>query len=130
MAMDTAARRDRLRARLAAAGLDALLVTDLVNVSYLTGFTGSAGRLLVATDTSSDRFVTDGRYEQQAVEEVSGVRHVISRDDDWLAPALQGRTSLGLESRSVSWEDARTLIDLLPGVDSGRLRVTWSRSEQ
>ena len=42
-AMDVAGRAGRLRAALADAGIDALLVTHLVNVRYLTGFTGSAG---------------------------------------------------------------------------------------
>ena len=44
------ARRDALRALLPAAGVDALLVTDLVNVRYLTGFTGSNAALLVHAD--------------------------------------------------------------------------------
>ena len=42
-----AERRDRLRAAARTAGLDAVLATRLVNVRYLTGFTGSAGMLFV-----------------------------------------------------------------------------------
>jgi Xaa-Pro aminopeptidase len=38
-------RRDRLRRRMEAAELDAMLVTDLVNVRKLTGFTGSNAAL-------------------------------------------------------------------------------------
>ena len=45
--MSSAARRASLRALLSARGLDALLVTDLVNIRYLTGFTGSSAALLV-----------------------------------------------------------------------------------
>ena len=61
--MDVAGRLGRLRDALAAgaadAGTDALLVGNLTNVRYLTGFTGSAALLLV---TPSDTvFVTDGR---------------------------------------------------------------------
>ena len=56
-------RRDALRALLPAAGVDALLVTDLVNVRYLTGFTGSNAALLVHVDgDAASRFCTDGRY--------------------------------------------------------------------
>ena len=42
----------RVRARSAAAGVDALLVTDLTNVRWLTGFTGSAGRVRRSCPTS------------------------------------------------------------------------------
>ena len=48
--MDVAARLPRLRARLDDAGCEALLVTNLKNIRYLTGFTGSAGLLLVLPD--------------------------------------------------------------------------------
>ncbi len=45
-----AARRAALRALLPGAGVDALLVTDLVNIRYLTGFTGSNAALVVHAD--------------------------------------------------------------------------------
>ena len=48
--MTISQRRDRLRARLVAAELDAMLVTDLVNVRYLSGFTGSNAALLIRAD--------------------------------------------------------------------------------
>ena len=50
-----AARRDLLRDRARAAGLDAVLVTRLVNVRYLTGFTGSNGALLLRPDPAGGR---------------------------------------------------------------------------
>ncbi len=43
-------RRAALRAELVDRGLDALLVTDLLNIRYLTGFTGSAGLVVVTPD--------------------------------------------------------------------------------
>ena len=58
----------RLRASLAAEGADAILVTRLPNVRYLTGFTGSAGLLLVTAEDAI--FVTDGRYREQAGEQL------------------------------------------------------------
>ena len=58
-------RRDRLREQLTARDVDAALVTDLVNVRYLTGFTGSNGALLVHA-TGAAAFATDGRYTGQA----------------------------------------------------------------
>ena len=50
--------------------LDALLVTDLVNVRYLTGFTGIERR--VRRRAATRAFVTDFRYVEQAGEQVPG----------------------------------------------------------
>ena len=47
--MEVASRLDRLRSEFDDAGVDALLITQLPNVRYLTGFTGSAGMLPVTT---------------------------------------------------------------------------------
>lgn len=47
----------------------ALVVTGLANLRYLTGFTGSAGILLLSSDPP-DTLITDGRYDVQAREEV------------------------------------------------------------
>src|SRR5947209_9845860 len=66
--MDVAGRVPRLRERLDGAGCDALLVTRLVNIRYLTGFTGSAALLLVRRDDLL--FVTDGRYRDQSALEL------------------------------------------------------------
>ena len=68
-ALDVGSRLGRLQERLADAAIDALLVSKLANVRYLTGFTGSAGVLLVTRDGA--RFVTDGRYTQRAHEELA-----------------------------------------------------------
>ena len=50
--------------------IDVLIITNLLNIRYLTGFTGSAGTLLIASPShSSDDFgllCTDGRYGEQA----------------------------------------------------------------
>src|SRR3954447_13413747 len=52
-------RRARLRTLLAARGLDALLVSSLVNVRYLSGFVGSNGGLLVLTGSDDAVLATD-----------------------------------------------------------------------
>ena len=62
--MDVPGRVARLRAGFEAAGCEALLVTHLTNIRYLTGFSGSSALLLVQPDSLT--FVTDGRYEEQA----------------------------------------------------------------
>lgn len=63
-------RVDRLLGKLAEEQLDALLVTNLTNVHYLTGFTGTSGLALISPDRQL--FLSDFRYEQQATEQVSG----------------------------------------------------------
>ena len=66
----SAARADALLARLGERGLDGLLVTDLVNLRYLTGFTGSNGLALLTPERRV--FVSDFRYVEQAAAELDG----------------------------------------------------------
>ncbi|TQN43281.1 Xaa-Pro aminopeptidase [Blastococcus colisei] len=73
-----AGRRDALRRVAAERGLDAVLVTNLLNVRYLTGFTGSNGVLLVHA-SGADLFGTDGRYTTQAQTQVPGVEVLVDR---------------------------------------------------
>jgi len=70
--VDHGLRRGRLAERLGELGVESLLVTELPNVRYLSGFTGSNGALLVAPTASV--FFTDGRYAEQARREVPDVR--------------------------------------------------------
>jgi Xaa-Pro aminopeptidase len=67
-------RSDRLTAQLAERGLDALLVTDLVNVRWLTGFTGSNGLAVVGPDDQR-LFLTDFRYLTQSGEQLDAGWH-------------------------------------------------------
>lgn len=62
----------RLRALMRRSGRECLLVTSLPNIRYLTGFTGSAARLLVAEGEAL--IVTDARYRIQAEREAGGCR--------------------------------------------------------
>jgi Xaa-Pro aminopeptidase len=63
-----AARTQRLIELLDDAGVDTLLVTDLISLRYLTGYSGSNGLALIAKD--SRIFVTDFRYQEQVEDEV------------------------------------------------------------
>ena len=67
--MDLPQRTKRLREQLSETGCEALIVSDLVNVRYLTGFSGSAGLLMVKEDDAV--LVTDGRYKDQAKKELA-----------------------------------------------------------
>jgi Xaa-Pro aminopeptidase len=72
------ARRRRLADIMVERGFDAVLVTDLVNVRYLSGFTGSNAALLVSADATSV-LATDGRYQDQSASEAADVERVITR---------------------------------------------------
>jgi Xaa-Pro aminopeptidase len=114
MPMDVAGRLDRLRSLLAEARCEALLVTSLVHVRYLSGFTGSAGVLLVGTDQGL--LVTDGRYGEQAADQVdeAGVEVVIEVATDQrpvLTDATKHLSTLGLEAAHVTWAQQRTFED-------------------
>jgi Xaa-Pro aminopeptidase len=59
--------------------LDAMLVTDLNNVRYLSGFTGSNAALLVFGDDRAPVLSTDGRYRTQAANQAPDLEVVIER---------------------------------------------------
>jgi Xaa-Pro aminopeptidase len=109
-------RRRRLAALLPAE-VDALLVTSLLNVRYLTGFTGSNGAVLVGRDGTA-AFATDGRYLIQASEEVPDIEVVDAR-----AVALgllehamtMGLGRLGIEPADVTLDLHGALLDRAAG---------------
>ncbi|HSK50479.1 MAG TPA: Xaa-Pro peptidase family protein [Solirubrobacterales bacterium] len=75
-------RGDRLEALLAESELDRYLVTDLVNVRYLTGFTGTNGACVCGPGVRV--FLTDFRYTERAAAEVEGWE-AVTVSLDWLA---------------------------------------------
>ena len=116
-------RRDALRGLLTQAGVEALLVTDLLNIRYLTGFTGSnAALLLHAGGDEPTLFCTDGRYTTQAAAEVPDLATVVDRAS---AAALARRAAAevktygrtGFESQYVSVEEHETLKVRFDGVE-------------
>jgi Xaa-Pro aminopeptidase len=64
-------RRKKLRSLLQEAKVDALLVTNFTNVTYLTGFTGDDSYLLATLD--GETLITDPRYTTQLEEECPGL---------------------------------------------------------
>ena len=93
-------RGDRLEGLLAEAKLDRFLVTDLTNVRYLTGFTGTNGACVCGPGVRL--FLTDFRYTERAAAEVEGWE-TLTIGNDWLkgiAERLRGRT--GFEDDEVS----------------------------
>lgn len=111
-------RRSRhLRGLFAKAGVDALLVTNLTNIRYLTGFTGSAASLLVTVEKMLA--VTDGRYRAQIAEQSQAADVTLEvfvgnpvEQDEQLLRVAPDRT--GLEASSVSWARQRRLAERHP----------------
>src|SRR3712207_3721626 len=102
-------RADRAAALLPERELDCLLVTNLVNVRYLTGFTGTNGGCVV---TPGERFfLTDFRYVERAEEEVRGFEHVKAGRDllGDLASRLRGRA--GFDDSHVTVGAHRKLLE-------------------
>jgi Xaa-Pro aminopeptidase len=105
-------RGDRLAAGLGEREVDLMLVTELVNVRYLTGFGGTNGACICGADTRL--FLTDFRYTERAEAEVEGWE-VVTVTDDWLggiAERLAGR--FGFEDDHVSVRLLERLRKKLP----------------
>lgn len=64
----------KLRTALAENNLDAILITSPINRRYITGFTGSAGAVIVSENTAI--FITDFRYTEQAEAQADGFKIV------------------------------------------------------
>jgi Xaa-Pro aminopeptidase len=123
----TAARRDALRAVAAERGLDAVLVTNLLNVRYLTGFTGSNGALLVRTD-GADLFGTDGRYTTQAGTQVPDIELLVDRATVAAlarAAVQRGTGRLGYESHDLTVDGLAALEKVV--TDAGGAELTSVR---
>jgi len=94
-------RGDRLEALLGDRELDRLLVTELTNVRYLTGFTGTNGVCICGPGVRL--FLTDFRYTERAAAEVEGWE-TLTIADDWLggiAERLEGRVGFEDEHMAV-----------------------------
>jgi Xaa-Pro aminopeptidase len=105
--------------------VDALLVTDLVNIRYLTGFTGSNAALLVHVDgDAASRFCTDGRYRVQAAQQVPDLPTVIERASALTLVGSAGGWQvhrLGFESDVVTVDAHAAMAEVADGVELHRL---------
>jgi Xaa-Pro aminopeptidase len=121
--MNVNGRLDRLRQTMVES--DALLVTSLTNIRYLTGFTGSAGLLFVLPEALA--LLTDGRYAIQATEQLAAAgvaaEIVVARTADQAERAREivapyTLANLGLEAAHVSWARQRLFAaEWFPGLE-------------
>jgi Xaa-Pro aminopeptidase len=90
--VDRGLRRDRALGLVAELELDAVLVTHLPNVRYLTGFGGSSGQLVLGPGASV--LLVDGLYTEQAAREAADVERRTS-PSGYVEPAIELAASLG-----------------------------------
>lgn len=106
-------RRRRLTEILRERDVDGAFITTLVNVRYLTGFTGSNGALWLGADGAA-LFLTDGRYKDQAAQEVPDVEHEITREIAARAAARMQSGRWALETHTLSVDQHAALTGAAP----------------
>jgi Xaa-Pro aminopeptidase len=98
--------------------LDAILFTNLVNIRYLCGFSGSDGALLLTREDAW--FLCDSRYTTQAAEEVRGaeVREFSAKFEDVCSLITDKKVRrFGFEATHMMVSDFRQLSDRLDGCE-------------
>lgn len=104
-----------------------MLVTDLNNVRYLSGFTGSNAALLVFADGRPAVLSTDGRYRTQAAQQAPDLEVVIERAcARYLAgrAAADGARRIGFESHVVTVDGCDTLARALRDTGASLVRAS------
>ncbi len=94
--------------------MDRFLVTNPVHLRYLFGFTGSVAVAVTGDDESV--LLVDSRYGEQAAAETSGCRVQTVRGQlfgEDLRALLQSTSRVGFEAEHLSFQQVRTLRDLL-----------------
>jgi Xaa-Pro aminopeptidase len=100
------ARLSRLRDDMRAAGVEALVVTDLLNLAYLTRFNGTAGAAVVTA--AGCQLLVDFRYVASAREAIAGMPIELARVDSTYDDALvvlviaSGVRTIGIEAGSMT----------------------------
>lgn len=105
-----AERRAKLVSSMLDRGLDGALITHLVNVRYLTGFTGSNGAVLLEVDGGT-LFLTDGRYQDQAAIEVPDIDRRITRRILAESAATMREGRWAVETHALSVDDHSLLVE-------------------
>ena len=118
-------RRAALRALLQEAELEALLVTDLLNIRYLTGFTGSNAALLVhAGGEEHTVFCTDRRYTTQSAVEVPDLDAAIEVTKRYVE--VEPEDLLGFTNLSMFYQK-KGMIKEAEAAGAEARRLDWKR---
>ncbi|MBS7575981.1 MULTISPECIES: Xaa-Pro peptidase family protein [unclassified Enterococcus] len=103
---------EKMRQKMKNSGLDAILIQNLKNVFYLTGFTGTNGTVLLTPDDNI--FITDSRYTEQATKQIKGYtisenRNIYEVIEMFLGTAIE--FTIGFED-TISYRDYLRLEEL------------------
>ena len=111
----------RMQTAMGQQGVDAIVLSDIANVGWVSGFTGSSG-LVIVTPTDA-RFLTDSRYTLQAKEEVAAIPSFTFANPvtlmDFLGThaAEMGLKRLGFEAGSVTYDTWSKWTSKLSGIE-------------
>ncbi|MDP6494064.1 MAG: aminopeptidase P family protein [Dehalococcoidia bacterium] len=124
------ARLNNIRGRFEEAGVDGLLVASDQNRRYLSGFSGTAGSLII---TAKDAVLaTDFRYVEQAGEQAPDFRVLRTMGArDWLTDLLKelGVQRLGIESQHMTVATHERLLKALEeGTDGSAVALVATAS--
>ena len=111
-------RVEKVRAAMKSAKLPALLVTNFVDVSWLTGFEGDDSYVILTRDDVT--LISDSRYEEQITRESSWVNTVMRKksilDEVTVQVKKLGLPTLAVQSESLTLKAHKTLQDMLKKV--------------
>ena len=115
----TSNRIDKVKSKCLENNLQGIYITNITNVRYLTGFSGSAGSVLILEDQS--HFFTDGRYTEQVKDQVKncnihivGGSHIEGIEKNNL---LKSGIKIGFESDHITFSSFEILKNKLSQVD-------------
>ncbi|MDP7608267.1 MAG: Xaa-Pro peptidase family protein [Candidatus Marinimicrobia bacterium] len=114
-------RQEKLKSVLGEHGIDGILITNLTNICYICGFTGSSATCLILPE--KQYFISDGRYAEQSREQVSGFSRVIENLSHLELLSAKKKNlipdglKLGFEGDHLSVSQYNTIVDLFPKTD-------------
>ena len=116
-------RQEKLKSVLADQGLDGMLITNLTNIRYISGFTGSAASCLITPD--SQYFITDGRYIEQSKAQVKGFKRFIDMDSHL---SIIRKNNLNPHGFKIAFEGDHVTFSLYEDMTSIFPETTWEHT--
>ena len=126
-------RLEKVRNRYSSHGIDGIYITNITNVRYITGFTGSAGSVLITNDKAY--FITDGRYTEQSRQQIQNCEILITQkthiDCIFTNKLIPSNTKMGIESNHITlnlftklskqfndteWVETTNIVELIAAV--------------